>query len=191
MKNHVRIKLERDSGRTGVMLAGVLMLLGLCFPGGALAGQQQSQAIDQLTSSNLPSFLKTFSSDVAEVNAAFEHLSKNGAAMFDSKGQALGRRRIKDREQTVIDLKGTLKDFKRQPGNLVVTMTLSAQTEELADEIYDLTQMAYDNDQEETALNLTRLLGHFNDDAGLLQAYALELASQKEQRLTRLESGHR
>lgn len=165
-----------------------MVLLALCFQGAAVASSQQNSSIDRLTPSNLPSFLKTFSGDVAEVNAAFEHLSKNEAAMFDEKGKTLGRRGIKDREQTAVDLKKTLQDFKRRPDNLVVTMTLSAQTEELADEIYDLTQIAYDNDQEETALDLTRLLGNFNNDAGLLQAYALELAAQKEQRLTQLES---
>lgn len=153
----------------------------------ATSGFGAQADIDKLTPSNLPAFLKTFTSDVGQVNDAFEGMSKTKLPMFDAKGQTLGRRGIKDRQQTVVDLKKTLQDFKSRPENLVVTMTLSAQTEELADEIYDLTELAYDNDQEETAMQLTRLLGHFNDDASLIQAYALGLASQKEQRLSQLE----
>lgn len=153
----------------------------------AASGFGAQADIDKLTPSNLPAFLKTFTSDVDQVNDAFEAMSKTKPPMLDAKGQTLGRRRIKDRQQIVVDLKKTLQDFKSRPENLVVTMTLSAQTEELADEIYDLTELAYDNDQEETAMQLTRLLGDFNDDASLIQAYALGIASQKEQRLSQLE----
>ncbi|HEV2418501.1 MAG TPA: hypothetical protein VGX94_11910 [Terriglobia bacterium] len=162
----------------------LVLVTVLCAAASGFGAQAE---IDKLTPSNLSAFLKTFTSDADQVNDAFESMSKTKLPMFDAKGQTLGRRRIKDRQQTVVDLKKTLQDFKSRPENLVVAMTLSAQTEELADEIYDLTELAYDNDQEETAMRLTRLLGHFNDDASLIQAYALGLASQKEQRLSQLE----
>lgn len=165
----------------------LLLFIILCTAGPASQTGAAQTGIDKLTPSNLPSFLKTFHDDVEQVNEAFEHLSHTSKPMFDAKEETLGRRKIKDRQQTVADLKNTLDDFERRPDNLVVTMTLSAQTEELADELYDLTEIAYDNDQEETALDLTRLLGDFNNDAGLIQAYALNLASQKEERLRKLE----
>lgn len=168
----------------------LLLIVPLAAAGLFARGPQGPQGkIDNLTLSNLPSFLKTFNADVNQVNEVFEHLARASMPMFDAKGQTLGRRKIKDRQQTVVDLKKTLDDFERRPDNLVVTMTLSAQTEELADELYDLTEIAYDNDQEETALDLTRLLGDFNDDAGLIQAYALNLAAEKEGKLSRLEKG--
>jgi GrpB-like predicted nucleotidyltransferase (UPF0157 family) len=69
----------------------------------------------------------------------------------------------------------------------VVTLTLSDQTEELADEVYDLSQIAYDNDREELAMEFTDLLKALNDDANLLQAYALNLAAQKERELRQLQ----
>ncbi|MGH9400735.1 MAG: hypothetical protein ACRD2P_01355 [Terriglobia bacterium] len=165
----------------------LLLTSALCA---ASVGFGAQASIEQLTASNLPPFLKTFGEDVNQVNDAFERMSKMKLPLFDEKGQALGRRKIKDRQQTVIDLKKTLQDFQQRPENLVVTMTLSAQTEELADEIYDLTEIAYDNDQEEMAMQLTHLLGNFNDDSSLIQAYALDLATQKENRLSQLEKKH-
>ncbi|MGH9351393.1 MAG: hypothetical protein ACRD2G_04410 [Terriglobia bacterium] len=172
------------------MMKPAITLLLFAILCAATAGFGAQAEIDELTASNLPAFLKTFAGDVNQVNEAFEHMSKTKPPMFDAKGQALGRRKIKDRQQTVVDLKKTLQDFKQRPDNLVITMTLSAQTEELADEIYDLTEIAYDNDQEETALQLTGLLGNFNDDSSLIQAYALGLAAQKEQRLSQIEEKH-
>ncbi|MGH9405619.1 MAG: hypothetical protein ACRD3D_07285 [Terriglobia bacterium] len=146
--------------------------------------------MDKLTSSNLPDFEKTFTGDLDKVDAAFAQLSTAKLPLFDEAGHPSGRRKIKDRRQTVTDLRKTLADFEKSPRGLVVAMTLSDQTEELADEVYDVAQIAYDNDQEELAMQLSSLLGEVNGDAALLQAYALDLAAGKERRLLRLEQDH-
>jgi hypothetical protein len=150
-------------------------------PGFGAGGQ-----IEKLTASNLKEFLVTFRRDVKQASLDLSHLSDAKLPLLDESGHPLGRRGIKDRRQTLTDLQGTLKDFERQPRDLVVTMTLSDQTEELADEVYDLSQIAYDNDREELAMEFTDLLKALNDDADLLQAYALNLATQKERELRRL-----
>jgi hypothetical protein len=151
-------------------------------PGFGAGGQ-----IQKLTGSNLPEFLVRFRRDVKQANLDLSHLSDAKLPLLDESGHPLGRRRITDRQQTLIDLESTLKDFKRRPRDLVVTMTLSDQTEELADEVYDLSQIAYDNDREELAMEFTDLLKELNDDADLLQAYSLDLAAQKERQLRRLQ----
>jgi hypothetical protein len=142
--------------------------------------------IEKLTASNLPEFLVRFRRDMKQANLDLGHLSDAKLPLLDESGHALGRRRIKDRRQTLTDVWSTLKDFERRPHNLVVTMTLSDQTEELADEVYDLSQIAYDNDREELAMQFIDLLKNLNDDADLLQDYALDLAAQKERELRRL-----
>jgi hypothetical protein len=162
----------------------VLAILFVCCgsPGFGAGGQ-----IEKLTASNLPEFLVRFRRDVKQANLDLSHLSDAKLPLLDESGHPLGRRRVKDRRQTLIDLQSTLKDFERQPRSLVVTLTLSDQTEELADEVYDLSQIAYDNDREELAMEFTDLLKALNDDANLLQAYALNLAAQKERELRQLQ----
>lgn len=158
---------------------GLTILFGCCGSLGFGAGGQ----IQKLTASNLPEFLVRFRRDMKQANLDLSHLSDSKLPLLDEAGHPLGRRRITDRRQTLIDLEKTLTDFSRDPRDLVVAMTLSDQTEELADEVYDLSQIAYDNDREELAMEFTDLLQTLNDDADLIQAYALNLAAQKEHEL--------
>jgi hypothetical protein len=158
------------------------VFLTCCGSPGFGAGSQ----IEKLTASNLGEFLLHFKRDMKQANLDLGHLSDARLPLLDESGHPLGRRGIKDRRATLTDVSSTLRDFERSPRNLVVTMTLSDQTEELADEVYDLSQIAYDNDREELAMQFTDLLKNLNDDADLLQAYALDLAAQKESELRRL-----
>jgi hypothetical protein len=166
-------------------LRALAILFACCGPLGFGAGGQIQ--IQKLTASNLPEFLARFRRDVTQTDVDLSHLSEAKLPLLDEAGHPLGRRRITDRRQTLIDLEKTLKDFGRDPADLVVAMTLSDQTEEVADEVYDLAQIAYDNDREELAMEFTDLLKALNDDADLVQAYALELAARKEHELRQLQ----
>lgn len=163
------------------ILTGVILGVVLCC-GSVLGGQ-----IEQLTPSNLPEFRAKLEQSLRQTDAAFNDLESSKLPLVDESGETLGRRKIKDRRQVLVDLEKTLKDFARHPQNLVMVMTLSDQTEELADEVYDLSQIAYDNDREELAQNLTDLLNTLNQDANLIASYAMDLATQKEARLRQLE----
>lgn len=164
-------------------LAWIVILLACCVAPG-LGAQGEIQA---LTSSNMPEFLSRFKRDVKQAGLDLGHLSDVKLPLLDEAGHPLGRRRVTDRRQTLIDLEKTLKGFEREPQDLVSAMTLSDQTEELADEIYDLSQIAYDNDREELAMEFTDLLTALNNDADLLQAYTLNLAAQKEREIRYLQ----
>lgn len=157
----------------------VALVLAFCA---SFAFGSQGQ-IEDLTQSNLQDFLARFKQDVKEAGLDFGRLSDAKLPLLDEAGHPLGRRRIRDRREVLTDLQKTLTDFERTPQGLVVAMTLSAQTEELADEVYDLSQIAYDNDREELAMEFTDLLKALNKDADLVQEYALNLAAQKEQEL--------
>jgi hypothetical protein len=161
---------------------GLAVLWACCGSFGIGAGG----SIQNLTASNLPEFLVQFRRDLRQTNLDLIHLSRAKIPLLDEAGHPLGRRRITDRRQTFIDLERTSSDFERQPRDLVVAMTLAKQTEELADEVYDLAQIAYDNDSEELAMEFTTLLKALNDDSDLLQAYTLRLAAQKEHELRQL-----
>jgi hypothetical protein len=163
---------------------GSLLLVTVCCAPLTLAGRGRPE---KLTRGNLQNFLLDFSHDITQSGAAFSELTGVKLPLLDEAGHPLGRRRITDRRQVLIDLEQTLKDFKSRPRDLVVTMTLSDQTEELADEVYDLSQIAYDNDMEDLAMKLTGLLDRLNNDSDLISAYALDLAAQKERELRALE----
>jgi hypothetical protein len=163
------------------VLALVLACSGL--PGFGAGGQ-----IEKLTAANMSEFLARFERDLKQANLDLGHLSDAKLPLLDEAGHPLGRRRITDRRQTLVDLEKTLKGFERDRQDLVSALTLSDQTEELADEVYDLSQIAYDNDREELAMEFTDLLKALNDDVELVQAYALSLAEQKEQELRELQN---
>lgn len=163
---------------------GALLLATVCC---ASLKCEARTHLEKLTSANLPNFLTDFGQDIKQGKLAFKELTEVKLPLLDEAGHPLGRRRITDRRQTLIDLQQTLKDFKRRPRDLVITMTLSDQTEELADEVYDLSEIAYDNDMEDLAMKLTGLLARLNNDSDLIDAYALDLAAQMEHKLRALE----
>lgn len=163
------------------ILAGVI-LAAVLGSAPALGAQ-----ITQLTASSLPAFRVSLEQSINQTDAAFKDLEDAKLPLLDEAGQTLGRRKIKDRRQVLVDIRETMKDFTRNPQDLVVVMTLSDQTEELADEVYDLSQIAYDNDREELAQNLTELLNKLNQDANLIASYAVDLATHQQQHVRQLE----
>lgn len=142
---------------------------------------------EKLTPATLPDFLGKLSATINQVDVAFQFLANEKLPLTDESGHPLGRRHVKDRRQAIVDLRQTANRLEKSPQDLVLTMTLSDQTEALADELYDLSQIAYDNDREELGQRFTDLLNTVNSDADLVEGYALDLATDKEQRLRQLE----
>jgi len=84
-------------------------------------------------------------------------------------------------------LRDTVKQLEVSPQDLVLTMTLFSRAERLADDLYDLSQIAFDNDQEELGTRLADLLTSFDRNQDLIESYALRLATEEEERLRALE----
>jgi len=74
-----------------------------------------------------------------------------------------------------------------KPEDLVLATTLVIRTEGLADDLFDLSQMAYDNDREELGNRLNALQITMEDNKELLADYLLALAAEKQNRLQQLE----
>ena len=60
-------------------------------------------------------------------------------------------------------------------------------TKSLADDLFDLSQVAYDNDREELGNRLSALQITMEDNKELLADYLLALAAEKQNRLQQLE----
>jgi tryptophanyl-tRNA synthetase len=78
-------------------------------------------------------------------------------------------------------------DLAAHPKDLVLTATLVLQTENLADDLYDLSQIAYDNDKEELGNHLTDLQTSMDHNKDALANYLLSLAEEVQNRVEELE----
>ena len=150
-------------------------------------GPQAETQTQKLTASGLPQFLADFEKGLAPLDSAFDDLENAKLSLLDEGGHPLGRRNIQDRRKTLSDLRDTAKQLEASPQDLVLTMTLFDRTERLADDLYDLSQIAFDNDQEELGTRLADLLTSFDRNQDLIESYALTLAAEKEERLRALE----
>ena len=107
--------------------------------------------------------------------------------MRDEAGQSLTRRHIEDRRQALSDLVTTVHQLAASPQDMVSATKLLVQSETLADDLFDLSQVAYDNNREELGRQLADFLRVMDHHNALIESYALSLAAEKETRLRELE----
>ena len=139
------------------------------------------------TASDIPEFITGYQESLERVDAAFSDIANENLPLRDDEGKALARRPLEDRRQALADLRETSGRLAQNPQDLVLATKLLVHTEALSDDLFDLAQLAYDNDREELAKRLTDLLATMDHDKDLLQSFALSLAEKKEERIRQLE----
>jgi len=144
-----------------------------------------------ITPANLRQFLARYEQSLEPIDAAYADLMSQPFPMRDDSGRRVGRREIKDRRKIVADLRAAVQVLAASPENLVLALTLFDHTEKLGDDLYDLSQIAYDNDLEEEATRLTELLTTLDHNQDLIEGYVFNLAAEKEKQILELrkESG--
>lgn len=166
----------------------LLLLLLFSFP---LRAQNPEKPKAKLSAASLPQFLGGLGKWLDRTDAAFGDLANENLALRDAWGQPLGRRRVDDRRAALAELRQTEHLLAGNPQDLVLTTRLFIQTEALTDDLFDLSQIAYDNDREDLAKRFSDLETGLDGDLELLESYALDLAAQKEARLQELEKQNR
>ncbi|MGD0128921.1 MAG: hypothetical protein ABSF46_26515 [Terriglobia bacterium] len=141
----------------------------------------------KLTSTTLPDFLARYDTNFGPLEAVFKDLTNEDLPLTDETGQPLARRPLTDRLQSLTSLRQTARDLAEKPDDLVLATTVVIRTETLADDLFDLSQVAYDNDREELGNRLNNLQVTMEDNKGLLADYLLALAADKESQLQKLE----
>jgi len=141
----------------------------------------------KLTATNLPDFLARYDTNFGPLEAVFKDLTNEDLPLTDETGQPLARRPLADRLQSLTNLRQTARQLAGKPDDLVLATTLVIRTESLADDLFDLSQVAYDNDREELGNRLNNLQITMEENKGLLADYLLALAADKENRLQELE----
>jgi len=162
----------------------VLILLFLVssaiFPATLLSQQK-------LTATNLPDFLARYDTNFGPLEAAFNDLENENLPLTTEAGQALARRPLAERRLAASNLRQTARQLAAKPEDLVLATTLVIRTESLADDLFDLSQMAFDNDREELGNRLNALQITMEENKELLANYLLALAAEKQKRLQQLE----
>jgi hypothetical protein len=135
----------------------------------------------------LSEFLKRHESSLKQLDQLYGELANENLPMRDEAGQPLTRRPIEDRRQALNELVTTLRQLAANPQDMVSATKLLVQSEALADDLFDLSQVAYDNNREELGRQLADHLRLMDRHSALIESYALDLAAEKETRLRELE----
>lgn len=145
------------------------------------------QSQQKLTATNLPDFLARYDTNFGPLDAALNDLKNENLQLTDEAGQPLARRPLEDRLLEASNLRQTARQLAAKPEDLVLATTLVIRTERLADDLFDLSQVAYDNDREGLGNRLNDLQITMEDNKELLGDYLLALAAEKQNRLQQLE----
>lgn len=144
-------------------------------------------AQEKLTSANLPEFLARYDQNFDPLHAAYDELLNENLPLRNEEGQPLVRRPIEDRRRALADLREIARQLAAQPQDVVRTAKIVFRTESLADDLFDLSQIAYDNDREELGKRLADLQTTMDHNKELLADYLLTLAAQMQERVGQLE----
>jgi vacuolar-type H+-ATPase subunit I/STV1 len=144
-------------------------------------------AQEKLTPANLPEFLKQYDTNFSLLDQIYRELAEEELPLRNEGGQPLGRRPIEDRRQALSDLRQNVVRLAASPQDLVLTASLTFKTENLADDLFDLSQIAYDNAREELGKRLGDLQITMDHNKEMLAAYLLALAAEKQEYIARLE----
>jgi hypothetical protein len=136
---------------------------------------------------DLSEFLKRHESSLKQLDQLYGELANENLPLRDEAGQSLTRRHIEDRRQALNDLISTVHQLAANPQDMVSATKLLVQSEMLADDLFDLSQVAYDNNREELGRQLADFRSVMDHHNALIESYALNLAAEKETRLRELE----
>jgi len=153
-----------------------------------LAGSPALQAQQPVPSkADLQEFLARHRDAMRPLERVFDELADEDLPLEDERGQPLTRRSIEDRRKSLRDLTATIDALALAPQDLVLATRLFVQTETLTDDLFDLSQAAYDDDREELAKRLHDLETVIGRHRAWTESYLLSLAADRQARLGKLE----
>ena len=141
----------------------------------------------QKSADKFSEFLTRYQKNLDRVGEAYSDLVSENLPLRDETGQPVGRHHLDDRRKELADLRQMVRELAENRQDLVRTIRLFIQTEALVDDIFDLSQIAYDNDYEELGKRFSDLETATDQDREFLESYALGLAAEKQQRILELE----
>jgi hypothetical protein len=159
-----------------------LSVVTLCCLLPGLHGQERS-----LTAPGLPDFLSRYSQGLQPLDKLYAELADENFSLRDECGQPLARRHIEDRQRALDDLRKSVQQLASTPQDLTLAIRLFLQSETLSDDLFSLSQVAYDNNREELGKRFSDLLVLMDRHNALLESYVLEVAAERQERIRDLE----
>jgi hypothetical protein len=178
------MKPHSPCGQEVAMRKALVLLVALAGLTGSSVLRAQQPAPSSV---DLEEFLARHRDAVRPIQQVFDELTDQDLPLEDERGQPLTRRNIQDRRKSLRDLTATIDALALAPQDLVLTTRLFVQTETLTDDLFDLSQAAYDDDQEELGKRLHDLQTVIGRHRAWLESYLLSLAADRQARLVKLE----
>ncbi|MBZ5513863.1 MAG: hypothetical protein LAN62_03280 [Acidobacteriia bacterium] len=165
--------------RTGLLL--VLLLVPLAGGSTLLAQQPGSPQTE------LPEFLARHRDALRPLEKIYDELANENLPLENERGQSVLRRNLEDQQKSLHELLATIDSLTSAPEDLVLATQLCLQTEALTDDLFDLSQAAYDSDREELGNRLSDIETVVDRHAAWIDSYLLKLAADRQARLSELE----
>jgi hypothetical protein len=125
---------------------------------------------------------------VEPLDGVFDDIENENLPLTNESGEPLGHRPLENRRQALTELRQTLEKVRAEPASLKWAATLLIQSESLSDDLYGLSQIAYDNDREEMGRRLSEVVNSLDAERDSIESLTLSLADEKEDRIRRLEA---
>ena len=141
----------------------------------------------ELSPDHLPEFVARYEDGLRLVEQAYAEVADAPLPLRDEWGQARTRRPVEDRRLVLVGLRQVLREFEDSPLDLARAIRLLLRSEALEDDLFDLSQIAYDHEREELGRRLgdvQQVVDHHNH---LIESYVFNRAGKNQQRLEQLE----
>jgi hypothetical protein len=132
-------------------------------------------------------FLSRHLDALQPIEQAFEEADAARLPARDEFGRSLRRRGTQDPRHPVEQLRDALERLQSRPDDLALATRMLIATDALLDDLFDLSNAAYENDQEAMARRLDDLTRVIERHWAEAEDYVLYLAGEKQQRLEELE----
>jgi hypothetical protein len=165
--------------RTPILLLAAVILV--CSP--RLSAQE-----DNPTAKSVTAQVDRYEKTLEPLDSVLDDLESENLPMTSESGEPLGHRPIENRRQALAELRQTIQMLRAQPNDLKGVVTLLVQSEALSDELFDLAQVAFDNDREELGRRISEVVTAIDAEQGSVQALTMALAEEKESRIKKLEA---
>jgi hypothetical protein len=139
------------------------------------------------TVAQVPDLASHYEEILGPLDSVLEDLENENLPLTNESGEPVGHRPIENRRKALEDLRQTLEKLRGEPASLKGAVTLLVQSESLSDELYDLAQVAYDNDREELGKRISEVVNSLDAEQEAVESLTLALADEKEDRIKKLE----
>lgn len=161
-----------------VLLAAVILA---CAP--RLRAQE-----DNPTAASVTAQADRFEKTLEPLDSVLDDLESENLQMNNDSGGPQEHRPVENRRQALTELRQTIQKLRAQPDDLKGVVTLLVQSEALSDELFELVQVAYDNDREELGRRISEVVTDIDAQQDSVQALVMAVADEQESRIKKLEA---